>query len=86
MRQPLVLSIVQLQAVLAGHSTQIAFQRAVQHHFRIGQRIVVDEPVHFCSHGDSGVEAVINARCLDAEDLAVSISQLDAGGIDVEFA
>ncbi len=86
MRQPLVLSIVQLQAVLAGHSTEIAFQRAAQYHFSIGERIVVDEPVHFGSHGYGGIEAVLDAGSVDAENLAVSISQLDAGGVDVEFA
>lgn len=42
MRQPLVLSIVQLQAVLTGHSTQIAFQRPVEHHLRILEWSVVD--------------------------------------------
>ena len=47
---------------------------------------VVDEPVHFCSHGDSGIEAALDSGSVDAENLAVSISQLDAGGVDVEFA
>lgn len=86
MRQPLVLSIVQLQAVLAGHSTQIAFQGAIQNHLRILEWSVVDEPVHFSSHGYGGIEAVLDSGSVDAENLAVSISQLDAGGVDVEFA
>ena len=86
MRQPLVLSIVQLQAMLAGHSTQIAFQRTVQYHLCILEWIVVDEPVHFGSHCDSGVEAVINTWCVDADCLAVCIAQLYTGCIDVEFA
>ena len=79
-------SVVQLQAMLAGHSTQIAFQRAIQHHLRVLERNVIDEPVELGAHGQSGVEAVLVTGGVYAEDLAVGIAQLDAGGVDVESA
>ena len=43
----------------------------------------------YCSNvhsSTSGIEAVINAWCVDAENRAVGISQLDAGCVDVELA
>lgn len=86
MRQPLALSIVQLQAMRAGYSTQIAFQGAIQNHLRILEWSVVDEPVHFGSHGYGGIEAVLNAGSVDPDGSTVSVAQLDAGGVDVEFA
>ena len=39
--------------------------------FGIRQRSFFDLPVQLGSHGKSGVEAVINVRCLDPENLAV---------------
>jgi hypothetical protein len=41
MRQPLVLSIVQLQAVLAGHSTRIVADGAVERYLTVGIRQIM---------------------------------------------
>ena len=66
--------------------SQVLLQSSVEHHLRILKRRVIDEPVHLGAHWQRGIETVLYAWCVDAENLAVGIAQLDAGCVDVESA
>ena len=86
-RRPfLSLPSVHIQFVRSCCFSQVLLQSSVEHHLRILKRRVIDEPVHLGAHWQRGVEAVLYAWCVDAENLAVGIAQLDAGGVDVESA
>lgn len=53
---------------------------------RVLKRRVIDEPVHLGAHWQRGIETVLDAGGVDTDRLAVGISQLDAGCVDVELA
>lgn len=63
---------------------QVILQCPIKNHLSIRQWLIVDQPVKLCSGINGGVDAILDAGAIQADDATVCISQFNMAGVDVE--
>ena len=71
---------------LLGNAFEICFHRPIQQHLRVGQRLVVDQPVQLAAPFQRCAILTLNGDAVDHQGASIIKKKLHMGSIEIVLA